>query len=127
MSVSFRTRTDGWAVRAVAGYFPDASSAAVLPDPGSSPDSAEASASGQTSAVPADTGAASVEALGGNVIVDACRFQSDGTPVHVGGSCDALVFTGNIVKGSKRIKSDIVTEIREQNNVWGLKAKKEKK
>ncbi|MBR4749081.1 MAG: hypothetical protein IK083_05875 [Abditibacteriota bacterium] len=74
-----------------------------------------------------DTGAASVEALGGNVIVDACRFQSDGTPVHVGGTCEALVFTGNIVKGSKRIKSDITTEIREQNNVWGLKAKKDKK
>ncbi|MGB9627009.1 MAG: hypothetical protein ACPMAQ_19310, partial [Phycisphaerae bacterium] len=69
--------------------------------------------------VPAPTGAYRIQARGGDVTVQACRFGVDAPAIQLGRDVATAVIVGNRFTGSKRIDNGSTGHVQEGlNAVW---------
>jgi len=67
--------------------------------------------------VPRPTGAHVIQAVGGDITVQACRFAFDRPAIHLGKDVKAAVILGNRFAGSKQIDNASAGDVREGFNV----------
>ena len=65
-------------------------------------------------------GSPSIDVKAGNVIINSCRFQENKLPLEVGKDAKAVIFTSNIMKGTKTPIVDSKVVFEEGNNIYGV-------